>query len=294
MLFRGSGVAIITPFKNNKINFEAFGKLIDFHLENNTDAIIVSGTTGEGATLTDDEKIALIKFAKDRVQGKIPIIAGTGSNNTVRAIEMSDKAKKAGADGLLLVTPFYNKCTQKGLIEHYKMILEAVDLPAIAYNVPSRTGLNIEPSTALALSKIKNMVGIKEASGNLSQCLETMSLVPDDFGVYSGNDDQILPILSIGGSGVISVLANILPSETHEMCESFFNSDIKKARELQIKYAKLIKLLFSEVNPIPVKEALNLMGYEAGNVRRPLTSMEPSNSDKLEEEMTKLKIKKLK
>lgn len=293
MLFKGSGVAIVTPFKNNKVDFEAFGRLIDFHLANKTDAIIVSGTTGEGATMTDEEKIALIEFAKDRVGGKIPIIAGTGSNNTVRAIEMSDKAKKAGADGLLLVTPFYNKCTQKGLVEHYKMILNTIDLPAIAYNVPSRTGVNIEPNTALALSKIENLIGIKEASGNLSQCLEIMSLVPDNFAVYSGNDDQILPILSLGGSGVISVLANILPLETHEMCEAYFNLDLKKAKELQLKYAKLIKLLFSEVNPIPVKEALNLMGYDVGDVRSPLTRMEPANRDKLEEEMVKLKIKKM-
>jgi 4-hydroxy-tetrahydrodipicolinate synthase len=290
MIFKGSGVALITPFVNKEVNYEKFKGLIDFHLQNKTDALIICGTTGESSTLTDEEKNQLFEIAVEKAKGKIPVIAGTGSNNTERAIKLSKSAQYIGVDALLLVTPFYNKCTQNGLIEHFKEIAKNINLPIIVYNVPSRTGLNIEANTTIELSKIPNIFGIKEASGNMTQCLDITSQKDRDFSVYSGNDDQILPILSIGGDGVISVLANILPKETHEMCYSYFNGDIKTAMMLQNRYAKLIKLLFKETNPIPIKRAMNLLGFDVGDLRLPLTIMEENNSKLLEDELIKLKL----
>ena len=274
ILFRGCGTAIATPFTNeNKINYEVLKKYLDFQIENKVDAIIVCGTTGESATLSNDEKKELINFTVKYVNKKVPVIAGTGSNNTKSAIELSRYAEKVGADGLLVVTPYYNKTTQEGLIKHYTEIAKNVELPIIMYNVPSRTGVNILPETCLELSKIENIVAIKEASGDLSQIAQTINLCRDNLKVYSGNDDQIIPILSLGGIGVISVLSNIKPKYTHEMCYNYFDGNVKKAAQMQIDAIPLINALFSEVNPIPVKEALNICGYDFGEPRLPLVPM---------------------
>ncbi len=281
MIFKGSGVAIITPIKNDQIDYQTLDELVDWHLNSDTDAIIVCGTTGEAATMTYGERKCVIERVVKRVNKRIPVIAGTGSNNTKNAIELSKTAQNVGADALLIVTPFYNKCSQNGLIEHYKTIAANVDLPIILYNVPSRTGVNIEPNTVLELSKIKNIVGLKEANGDISKCAEVLSLVNDDFYVYSGNDDQIVPILSLGGKGVISVLANIAPNDTHKMCEDYFKGNIESARKLQLKYLKIIKAIFSDVNPIPIKEAMNYMGFDVGEVRLPLTPMTKEKHDNL-------------
>lgn len=291
MLFKGSGVALITPFdKYNKINYDKLNELIEYHIKNGTDAIIVCGTTGESATLSNDEKKDLIEYVIKKVNKKIPVIAGTGSNNTKIAIEMSKFAQSVGADGILLVTPYYNKCTQEGLYLHFKEIASKVNLPIILYNVPSRTGVNILPSTVERLSHIKNIVGIKEASSDISQITKIASLVNiNEFYIYSGNDDQILPILSLGGAGVISVLANIYPKEVHDLCYSFFNNDIDKSRNMQFEFLDIIKSLFLEVNPIPIKEAMNLLNFKVGKCRLPLTSMNKSNLEELNKSLSKIK-----
>ena len=282
-IFTGAGVAIITPFhEDGSINYDQLKKLVDYHCENGTDSIVICGTTGESATMTEEEHLECIKRTIDFTAGRIPVIAGTGSNCTATAVELSREAVRAGADGLLVVTPYYNKATQKGLIEHYKAIAREADAPIIMYSVASRTGCNIEPSTVAALVKeVDNIVGVKEASGNISQVAKIMQLTQGDIDLYSGNDDQIVPILALGGKGVISVLSNIAPKETHEICAKFFAGDVAGSRELQLKAIPLINALFSEVNPIPVKKAVSLMGMEAGGLRMPLTEMEEANAKKL-------------
>ena len=286
-IFTGAGVAIITPFhEDGSINYDQLKKLVDYHCENGTDSIVICGTTGESATMTEEEHLECIKRTIDFTAGRIPVIAGTGSNCTATAGELSREAAKAGADGLLVVTPYYNKATQKGLIEHYKAIAREADAPIIMYSVASRTGCNIEPATVAALVKeVDNIVGVKEASGNISQVAKIMQLTQGDIDLYSGNDDQIVPILALGGKGVISVLSNVAPRETHEICAKFFAGDIAGSRELQLKAIPLINALFSEVNPIPVKKAVSLMGMEAGGLRMPLTEMEEANAQKLAQAM---------
>ena len=286
LLFTGSGVAIITPFDGYKTNYDAFGKLIEDQIEKGTDAIIVCGTTGEASTMPDAEHLAAIEFAVKTVNGRIPVIAGTGSNETAHAIELSKKAEELGADGLLQVTPYYNKTSSKGLYEHFKAVAEAVNIPILLYNVPGRTGMNIPVPVLKELAKIPNIVGVKEASGNIGYTAKIAAEIPELY-IYSGNDDMIVPVLSLGGKGVISVLANVMPKETHEMCAAFFDGDTEKARELQLKYYDLIKALFIEVNPIPVKTALNLMGFDAGNLRLPLTEMAEENLEVLKASMKK-------
>lgn len=286
-VFTGAGVAIVTPFKSNgEVNYEKFADLIEFQIANGTDAIIVCGTTGESSTLTHEEHLDVIKYCVEKVAGRIPVVAGTGSNCTETAIYLSQEAEKYGADGLLLVTPYYNKATQKGLYAHYKAIADSVKLPCILYNVPSRTGCNILPETAVKLcNEVENIVGIKEASGNISQIAKLMHLAGDKVDVYSGNDDQIVPILSLGGKGVISVLSNVAPRQTHEICAKFFAGDVSGSAKEQLRAIPLCDALFCEVNPIPVKKALNLMGMEAGSLRMPLTDMEEANAQKLEKAM---------
>lgn len=273
-LFTGSGVALVTPFENNQINYEALERLINWHVANQTDALIICGTTGESATLSTEEKKALIAFAVAKTDGRMPVIAGTGCNNTADTIEMSLYAEQVGADGLLIVTPYYNKCTQKGLIAHYTAIADAVNIPIILYNVPGRTAVNIAPETVATLSGHINIIAIKEASGDISQVAKIARLCPKSFGIYSGNDDQIVPLLSLGGIGVISVVANILPKETHEMVALFMNGQVQEALNLQLNLLNVINALFIEVNPIPVKTAMNLMGMSVGDLRLPLTPME--------------------
>lgn len=286
-IFTGAGVAIITPFhEDGSINYDQLKKLVDYHCENGTDSIVICGTTGESATMTEEEHLECIKRTIDFTAGRIPVIAGTGSNCTATAVELSREAAKAGADGLLVVTPYYNKATQKGLIEHYKAIAREADAPMIMYSVASRTGCNIEPATVAALVKeVDNIVGVKEASGNISQVAKIMQLTQGDIDLYSGNDDQIVPILALGGKGVISVLSNVAPRATHEICAKFFAGDIEGSRELQLKAIPLINALFSEVNPIPVKKAVSLMGMEVGGLRMPLTEMEEANAQKLAQAM---------
>ncbi len=286
-IFTGAGVAIITPFhEDGSINYDQLKKLVDYHCENGTDSIVICGTTGESATMTEEEHLECIKRTIDFTAGRIPVIAGTGSNCTATAVELSREAAKAGADGLLVVTPYYNKATQKGLIEHYKAIAREADAPIIMYSVASRTGCNIEPATVAALVKeVDNIVGVKEASGNISQVAKIMQMTQGDIDLYSGNDDQIVPILALGGKGVISVLSNVAPRETHEICAKFFAGDIEGSRELQLKAIPLINALFSEVNPIPVKKAVSLMGMEVGGLRMPLTEMEEANAQKLAQAM---------
>lgn len=273
IIFKGCGTAIVTPFTEDGINFEEFRKMIEYQISEGADAIIVCGTTGESATMTEQERKETIKFAIETANGRIPIIAGTGANSTKVAKEMSIYAESVGADGVLIVTPYYNKTTQQGLIMHYKEIANSINIPIILYNVPSRTGLNINPTTCYELSKIDNIVAIKEASGNLSQVAEIASLCRDDLTIYSGNDDQILPILSLGGLGVISVLSNLFPKDVHNMIQYYFDGDAKSATKLQLDTLKLTKALFSEVNPIPVKAGLNMMGFNAGIPRLPLIEM---------------------
>lgn len=285
-LFTGAGVAIVTPFHNDgTVNYPKLKELIEFQIENHTDAIIICGTTGEASTLTDEEQIECVRFTAEVVNKRIPVIAGAGSNHTEHAISLAQGCEKAGADGLLLVTPYYNKTTQKGLIMHYKAIAQSTKLPIILYNVPSRTGLNIAPKTCYELSKVENIVAIKEASGNISQIAETAALCGPDFDLYSGNDDQIVPILSLGGKGVISVLSNVAPKDTHDMVEKYLSGDTKSATQLQLKAIDLIKALFIEVNPIPVKAALNLMGFDVGNCKMPLCDMDEKNLELLKKEM---------
>lgn len=285
VIFKGCGTAIITPFTENGVNFKEFEKMIEFQITEGVDSIIVCGTTGESSTMTTEEKKETIKFAIDVANKRVPIIAGTGSNSTKSAVEMSKYAESVGADAVLIVTPYYNKTTQAGLIEHYKTIANSISIPVVMYNVPSRTGLNITPATCLELSKIDNIVAIKEASGNISQVAEIASLCGDNLAIYSGNDDQILPILSLGGFGVISVLSNIIPKDVHNMTEYFFEGNIKKATKLQLDTLKLTSALFSEVNPIPVKAACNMIGFNAGIPRLPLIEMSESGKVNLKNEI---------
>ena len=281
IIFKGCGTAISTPFTKDGVNFEEFGKLIEFQISEGVDSIIVCGTTGESSTMTEKERKDTIKYAIDKVNGRIPVIAGTGSNNTASAIEMSKYAESVGADALLVVTPYYNKTTQAGLVEHYKAIANSTNLPIIVYSVSSRTGVNITPETCLELSKIPNIVAVKEASGNISQVAKIAALCGDNLHIYSGNDDQIIPILSLGGLGVISVLSNVAPKYTHEMVQNFFDGKIKEATEMQLKAIDLVGSLFCEVNPIPVKEALNMMGYNYGTPRLPLVKLSEKGSERL-------------
>jgi 4-hydroxy-tetrahydrodipicolinate synthase len=282
-IFTGAGVAIVTPmYDNGNVNFEKLGELIEFQIEGGTDAIIICGTTGESSTLTHEEHLEAIKYTVEKVAKRVPVVAGTGSNCTETAIYLSQEAEKYGADGLLIVTPYYNKATQKGLIAHFTAIANAVSIPLIMYNVPSRTGCNILPETAVYLAKnVENIVAIKEATGNIAQVAKMMQLAGDSLDLYSGNDDQIVPIMSLGGKGVISVLSNIAPRETHDIVAKFLDGDVKGSRDLQLKALPLVNALFSEVNPIPVKAALNLMGKEAGPLRMPLTPMEEENQNKM-------------
>lgn len=289
-LFEGSGVALVTPFKNGKINYEKIDELIEWHIKNKTDAIIVCGTTGESATMTDEERKKTIKFVVDKVNKRIPVIAGSGSNNTMYSIELSKYCQEVGVDGLLIVTPYYNKATQDGLIKHYTTIANSVDLPIILYNVPGRTGVNINPNTVKIISEVENIVGIKEASGNISQVSEIARLCGEDFAIYSGNDDQIVPILSVGGIGVISVIANILPQKTHDIVQKYLQGDIEESRKLQLSVNELVNSLFIEVNPIPVKAAMNLMGMEVGKLRLPLTEISEKNLEILRNNMIKYGI----
>lgn len=287
-IFTGAGVAIVTPFQSNgEVNYDQLAKNIEHQIEGGTDALIVCGTTGEASTLSHEEHIQVIGFCVKQVNKRIPVIAGTGSNCTKTAIYLSQEAEKAGVDGLLIVTPYYNKATQKGLYEHFVMIAEAVNVPIILYNIPGRTGgVNILPETVVNLCKnVPNIVGVKDATGNISQAAKLMSIADGLVDLYSGNDDQIVPLLSLGGKGVISVLSNIAPKETHDICEKFFQGDIAGSCELQLKAISLIDAIFCEVNPIPIKKAMNLMGLEAGILRRPLTEMEDANVVILEKAM---------
>lgn len=290
IIFKGCGTAIVTPFNKDGVNFEEFGKLIEDQIQNKVDALIVCGTTGEASTMTKEEKEETIKYAIEKVNKRIPVIVGTGSNCTASAIEMTKFAESIGADAVLIVTPYYNKTTQDGLVAHYTAIANETSLPIILYSVPSRTGVNILPETCKKLSKIPNIVAIKEASGNISQVGEIASLCRDDLAIYSGNDDQIVPIMSLGGLGVISVLSNIAPLYTHNMVQNFFDGKIEESRDMQLKSIKLINALFSEVNPIPAKAALNLMGYDFGDPRLPLVPMSENKKSILKAEMEKLNI----
>lgn len=284
-LFTGSGVAIVTPFNNEEVDFKKLEELIEWHISNKTDAIIVCGTTGEASTMSEQEKKETIKYTVDVVNGRIPVIAGTGSNNTKTSVEMSKWADSIGVDGLLVITPYYNKTTQRGCIEHFKVIANAVTKPIIIYNVPSRTGFNITPDTLFELSKIDNIVAVKEASSNIVQIAEIAQLCGDKLDIYSGNDDQIVPILSLGGRGVISVIGNILPEDTHNICEKYFSGDLIGSLKLQLKMLPLIKALFIEMNPIPVKTALNIMNMQVGGLRLPLFEMSSKNIELLKKEM---------
>ena len=280
-IFKGSGVALITPFtKDDSVDLEELGELLEYHIKNKTDAIIINGTTGESATLTDEEKYEIIKYSVKRVNGRIPVIAGTGSNNTKHAVELSKKAEALGVDGLLIVTPYYNKGNENGIYEHYKLIAENVNCPIILYNVPSRTGVNLSISLLKKLAEIKNIVAIKEASGNISYAGEIAREVPE-LDIYSGNDDMTIPLMSYGGIGVISVSANIIPETVHNMCMSFLENNIVEAKNLQLKYNDLVDSLFIEVNPVPIKEAMNYLGYNVGHCRLPLGEMKEENKIKL-------------
>lgn len=289
-IFTGSGVALITPFnEKNEINFEKLRELLEYHIANRTDAVIVTGTTGESATMSDEEKLAVIKFSVDVVRGRIPVIAGTGSNNTKHAVWLSQEAEKLGADALLVVTPYYNKGNESGIYNHYREIAENVKIPIILYNVPGRTGVNLSVNLVKELSRLKNIDAIKEASGNISYAAEIARVVPE-IDIYSGNDDMTVPLLSIGGKGVISVSANILPEIVHNMVMAFLNKDTDKARELQLKYNDLVNALFIEVNPVPVKEAMNFLGYGVGECRLPLGEMSEKNKEILYEIIRKHEV----
>lgn len=290
-IFTGAGVAIVTPMnEDGSVNFEKLGEIIEYQIAHKTDCIIICGTTGESSTLTHEEHLACIKYAVEKTNGRIPVVAGTGSNCTETAVYLSKEAEKYGADGLLLVTPYYNKATQNGLVEHFTTIADSVKIPIILYNVPSRTGCNILPATAIQIAKkAKNVVAVKEASGNISQVAELAKMIREnglDFDIYSGNDDQIVPVLSLGGKGVISVLSNIAPEQTHEIVSAYLSGDVKKSLDMQLEALDVVNNLFSEVNPIPVKAAMNMMGFQVGPLRRPLTTMEPQNQEKLKAAMT--------
>lgn len=282
-VFKGAGVAIVTPmYDNEEVNYDKLGELLEEQIARGTDAIIICGTTGEASTLTHEEHLAVIKYAVEKVNHRVPVIAGTGSNATDTAIYLSTEAEKYGADALLLVTPYYNKATQKGLKLHFSKIAESVKLPIILYNVPSRTGCNLQPETIVWLAEhVENIVGVKEASGNISQVAKLMSLAKGNVELYSGNDDQIVPVMALGGSGVISVLSNVAPELAHDIATTYLEGDVKKSCKLQLQAIELIDALFCEVNPIPVKTALNLMGKEVGPLRAPLCTMEAANEEKL-------------
>ena len=284
-IFTGAATALITPFRNREIDYEAFGNMIDSQLNAGIDALVICGTTGEASTLTDDEQISAIEFAVKRVAGRVPVIAGAGSNDTEHAIRLCKRSCEVGADALLIVTPYYNKTSQRGLIHMYTRIADSVDKPIILYNVPSRTGVNIEPATYAALADHPNINAIKEASGNFSKLVETVALVGDKLAVYSGNDDQVVPMLALGAKGVISVLSNVLPAETSEMCKRFWRGDVKGSAAMQCEYLPLINALFSDVNPIPVKEAMAMLGYCTSEMREPLFNMEESKKENLRRQL---------
>ncbi len=290
-VFRGSGVALVTPMHNDgSVNFEVLEEILEFQIKNKTDAIITCGTTGESTTMSDEERAAVIDFTVKKVAGRVPVIAGAGSNSTEHALKMSKRAQELGADAVLVVTPYYNKTSQRGLIRHYSCIADNVDLPMILYNVPSRTGVSIRPETYAELAKHPNIVATKEANGDLSAIAKTIALCGDDLAVYSGNDDQTVPILSLGGLGVISVFANVCPHESHEINVKFFEGDLTSARELFLKSNELMEALFCDVNPIPVKEAMNQLGFNCGSCRLPLISLSAENKAKLVAAMRKLGI----
>lgn len=284
-LFTGAGVAIVTPFSDGKVDFPALGQLIDWQISQEIDAIVVCGTTGEASTLNDKEHIETVQYAVEKVNGRVPVIAGAGSNDTAHAIYMSQELNALGVDGLLLVTPYYNKCTQKGLIQHYTKIADSVNIPMILYSVAGRTGVNISPSTVFELAKHPNIVGIKEASGNISQVVEIAKCISDDFALYSGNDDMIVPLLSVGGLGVISTVANVIPKDTHDMVMKYLSGDTKEAGKLQLEMKHLIDAMFIEVNPIPVKAALNVMGKIKLEYRLPLCPPEEKSMEIIRKEL---------
>ena len=290
-IFQGSGVAIVTPMNSDgSINYDVFEDIIEFQINNKTDSIIVCGTTGESATLNHEEHCSVIQYCVEKVNGRVPVIAGTGSNDTRYALELSLEAQKLGVDALLSVTPYYNKTSQSGLIKHYNYIADGVDLPIILYNVPSRTGCNIKPETYLELSKHPNIVGIKEANGDISSVVKTISLCGDSVDIYSGNDEQAVPIMSVGGKGVISVFANICPEVSHDMCDKFLSGDTKGSAKIQIEYYELVSALFCDVNPIPVKADMNILGFDCGSCRMPLDVLSSSNFEKLKNTMQKYKL----
>lgn len=278
-LFTGSGVALVTPVRNGKVDFDKLGELLDFHIKNSTDAIILCGTTGEAPTIPDDEHLKIFDYAAERVGGKITLIGGTGSNYTEHAVEFSKYAQKAGLDGVLCVTPYYNKTTQNGLVKHYNTIANSIDIPVILYNVPSRTGVGLEIPSLLELSKTENIVAIKEASGNIAFLSKIAAHV--DMGIYSGNDDMIVPAMSVGALGVISVAANIIPKDIHDMCSLYLNGKVKEAADIQLKIMDLVEKLFIEVNPIPVKNAMNMLGFDVGELKLPLVDLSAENAAKV-------------
>ncbi len=287
-IFTGSCVAMVTPFKEDgSVNFEKLIELTDYHLAHKTDALLICGTTGEASTLSDDDQIECVRLVAEHVNKKVPVIAGAGSNNTAHAASLASACEKAGADGILLVTPYYNKTTQKGLIAHYTKIAEAVNIPIILYNVPGRTGMGITPETCAELAKVPNIVAIKEASGNISEIAKTAALCGPDFDIYSGNDDQTLPILSLGGKGVISVTANIIPDEMHDICEAYWKGDYKEACRIQLDILGVFDALFCEVNPIPVKGAMNMLGFNVGECHLPLVEMSDAHKEFVEKELKK-------
>ncbi len=288
-VFTGAGVAIITPFKENgEVDYEKFAENIELQIAGKTDAILVCGTTGEASTLSHEEHLEVVGFCVKQVAGRLPVIAGTGSNCTATAIYLSQEAEKLGADAVLVVSPYYNKATQQGLYEHFKMIADSIKIPVILYNIPGRTGVNIQPKTIVRLCKdVENIVGVKDATGDLSQTAHLLALADGCVDVYSGNDDQIVPMLALGGKGVLSVLSNIAPEQTHDICAKYFEGDVEGSRKMQLEAIPLIDALFCEVNPIPVKKAMNLLGNKGGTCRRPLTEMEPEHAKVLEEEMKK-------
>jgi 4-hydroxy-tetrahydrodipicolinate synthase len=285
LIFKGAGVAIVTPFNEDGIDFKELARLIDFNIDHGTDAIVITGTTGESATMSDQEHKEAIKFTVEHVNKRVPVIAGTGSNDTVYAVQLSEYAQSVGADALLVVTPYYNKCSQRGLITHFRAIADKVNIPIILYNVPSRTGVCIAVDSFVELAKHPNIVAVKEASGDLSAVAKIRYACGDDLAIYSGNDDQIVPILSLGGAGVISVLSNVMPQETHDICQLYFDGKVKESSDLQIKLLDLINNLFIDVNPIPVKMALREMGFKVGELRLPLTDMEDAKLAKLKASM---------
>ena len=286
-IFTGAGVALVTPFKEDlSVDYDQLEKFIDFQIDNGTDSIVICGTSGEASTMSHDEQIEVVSACVSHVNGRVPVIAGAGANCTDEALNLAKRSEKAGADGLLVVTPYYNKATQKGLEEYYTTVGNSVDIPIIMYNVPGRTGTNIQPATAVKIAKsVDNIVAIKEASGDIGQVATLAALADGCLDIYSGNDDQVVPLLALGGKGVISVLSNVAPEDTHNICAEYFAGNVEKSRELQIKYLELIHSLFCEVNPIPVKKALELMGFYGGNVRLPLTQLEPAHTERLKKAM---------